>query len=118
MYQIKYQCGMELQVIGMSDNGLCRIVNERGVVEYEGPYTTCERWLSDRKITMASKPCAHCEYCGKPATQWAVYRNCGVHSDQVALCDECTAPLQSPRDPHGSLHGVRPIGSDVFPETR
>jgi hypothetical protein len=50
MYQIKFQCGYEIQVIGRGDAGLCRVVNSSNQIVYSGTYAACEKWLADRAV--------------------------------------------------------------------
>jgi hypothetical protein len=54
MYQIKFTSGYEIQVIGKGDNGLCRVVNEHGVVAKTGTYAECEAWLNARAVKSLS----------------------------------------------------------------
>ncbi len=48
MYQIKYECGLELQAKAKSN--WSRIVDANGRVVYKGTYSGGEQWLRDRHI--------------------------------------------------------------------
>lgn len=52
MYQIKAQCGYEIQVIGKGKNGLCRVCSNQHVVVFTGTYAECEKWLADRAVAI------------------------------------------------------------------
>jgi hypothetical protein len=49
MYQIKAQCGYEIQVIGKGEQGLCRVVKDDREC-YRGTYAECARWLKQRAV--------------------------------------------------------------------
>lgn len=56
MYQIKYQEGHEIRVIGKGENGLCKVAkatssNDREL--FSGTYD--HKWLSDRGIREVGK---------------------------------------------------------------
>ncbi len=50
MFQIKFQNGYEIQVIGKGDRGLCRVQNRQHRVVHTGTYDECERWLHNRSV--------------------------------------------------------------------
>ena len=50
MFQIKFQCGYEIQVIGKGENGSCRVCNSNQHVVFRGTYAECERWLTSRAV--------------------------------------------------------------------
>jgi len=50
MYQIKAECGMDIQVIGKGESGLCRVVDSIGQVRFTGTYSQCVQWLADRAV--------------------------------------------------------------------
>ena len=50
MYQIKRQCGYEIQGIGRGENGLCRVADHDGRIVYSGTYAQCDSWLRERGV--------------------------------------------------------------------
>lgn len=55
MYQIKFQSGYEIQVIGRGENGLCRVENQHGQTATEGTYDQCKKWLENRGVRSLSQ---------------------------------------------------------------
>lgn len=53
MFQIKYECGKTLVVIGKGENGLSRIDDSNGQIVYQGGYQDCIKWLDDRNLSVA-----------------------------------------------------------------
>lgn len=56
MYQIKFQNGYEIQVIGPGENGPCRVCDSENRVVFRGNYEACEKWLNDRAVSSLMKP--------------------------------------------------------------
>jgi hypothetical protein len=57
MYQIKCECGYEIQVVGKGEKGLCRVVqatSSEHTVRFTGTYAECEKWLADRAVKVLS----------------------------------------------------------------
>lgn len=48
MYQIKFECGYEIQVT-KSDGS--RVVNSQNHIVFEGSFAQCRKYLSDRGVT-------------------------------------------------------------------
>lgn len=44
MYMVKYQCGMEIQTTRQGS----RVVNQHGVIVFEGADIECVKWLAER----------------------------------------------------------------------
>jgi hypothetical protein len=51
MYQIKCNCGLEIQVIGKGENGFARVIRQGSQrVEFAGAWPAVEQWLADRGV--------------------------------------------------------------------
>jgi hypothetical protein len=50
MYQIRYQNGYEIQVIGKGNNGPARVTNSDGKIVKEAGYQECAEWLEYRGV--------------------------------------------------------------------
>lgn len=50
MFQIKAQCGYEIQVISKGDDGPCRIANSNNSIVFCGTWDDCRKWLADRGV--------------------------------------------------------------------
>lgn len=51
MYQVKYECGMELVVI---KGEFGRVINRNGEIVFEGTLEQAEKYLSDRNLGEAN----------------------------------------------------------------
>jgi hypothetical protein len=56
MWQEKYTSGNEIQVLGKGENGLSRVVNSLGRIEFEGGYKDCVAWLKSRACRPINQP--------------------------------------------------------------
>lgn len=50
MYQIKFEGGYEIQVIGKGEKGLCRVQDSQQRIVFTGTYAECEKWLNGRAV--------------------------------------------------------------------
>lgn len=50
MYQVKCSNGVEIQVIGKSQNGLCRVMDSNNNEKFSGTYAECVKYCEDRRI--------------------------------------------------------------------
>jgi len=50
MFQIKFQNGYEIQVIGRGEDGLCRVEDRDNRTVFAGTYSECEAWLNSRAV--------------------------------------------------------------------
>lgn len=52
MYQVKAECGMEIQVLS---TGRCRVENEHNVTQFEGTYKQCVEFLHRIGVRLLSE---------------------------------------------------------------
>jgi len=53
MYQINFQNGYQIQVIGRGEKGICRVVDRHQNIMFSGVYAACETWLNNRAVFSA-----------------------------------------------------------------
>ncbi len=62
MYQLKFIAGRkiiagyEILVVGLGAKGLCHVQDQHGVRKFSGMCAECEKWLTDRNMTVNAHP--------------------------------------------------------------